>query len=59
LARAKVGFSCESDRELLPFDDLPTPLANSEATAQRPLAEFQTILKTQFICYLPNYKLAA
>jgi hypothetical protein len=49
LARANLGLSCESDRELLHVDDLPTPLASSEATAQMPFAEFQTILKTQFI----------
>ena len=61
LARANLGiWSCESDRELPPADDLLAPVASSEVTAQRPFAEFQTILKTQFIFFhLPSYKHAA
>ncbi|WP_239142615.1 hypothetical protein [Variovorax sp. WS11] len=35
--------------ELPLADALLTPVASSEATAQQPFAEFQTILKTQFI----------
>jgi hypothetical protein len=58
LARANLGIeSCESERELPPADDLLTPVASSEATAQRPLAEFQTILKTQFM--LSTFRVAS
>lgn len=50
LARRNLGISsCERDWELPLADVLLTPVANSEATAQQPFAEFQTILKTQFI----------
>lgn len=52
LARANRGiWSCEQDRELPPADDLLAPVASSEATAQRPSVEFQTILKTQFMLF--------
>nr|WP_309970259.1 hypothetical protein [Variovorax guangxiensis] len=50
MARRNLGISsCEPGWELPLADVLLTPVASSEATAQQPFAEFQTILKTQFI----------